>query len=61
MTQFLGDPEGAEHKLLVNIEAVSVTQEIDLGHFQKDRVYSIDTRRAEGNSASSLADMVLIF
>ncbi|XP_043328919.1 uncharacterized protein LOC122444242 [Cervus canadensis] len=41
VTQFLGQRR-AEHKLLVNMK-LSVTQEIDLGHFQKDRMFYKDT------------------
>ena len=41
---------GAEHKLLVNMR-LSVTQEIDLGHFQKDRIFYRHVGQRELNLA----------
>ena len=45
-----GTERGAEHKLLVNMR-LSVTQEIDLGHFQKDRVFYRHVGQRELNLA----------
>lgn len=45
-----GTEKGAEHELLVNMR-LSVTQEIDLGHFQKDRVFYRHVGQRELNLA----------
>ena len=45
-----GTERGAEHKLLVNMR-LSVTQEIDVGHFQKDRVFYRHVGQRELNLA----------
>ena len=45
-----GTERGAEHKLLVNMR-LSVIQEIDLGHFQKDRVFYRHVGQRELNLA----------
>ena len=45
-----GTERGAEHKLLVNMR-LSVTQEIDLGHFQKDRIFYRHVGQRELNLA----------